>query len=249
MNFFADLNGNEVYDVPPTDHAWQLSLDDVNGDTTMEFTHNTDFTDIQWMYKLTILFSGMTPHLGQLFDLYLYDLDAEAYVDTIEIDPLTAADFQIVSYAIMPGTSYDIDFFADLNGNGQYDAPPDDHAWRLTLANVKGDTTLSFTHDTHFTDIFGTGEPEGIAKTLIQDGTELYPNPAVQNISLRNNAWRDGRVRVIFYNTGGQVVREEQVPLSGRDLILDISQLEPGLYLLQLKTGNKNSVIRFMKGD
>jgi hypothetical protein len=49
--------------------------------------------------------------------------------------------------------SYMLDFWADLNGNGTYDAPPVDHAWRIMLAGTAQDSTIAFTHNTNFTDI------------------------------------------------------------------------------------------------
>jgi len=48
IEFYADLNKNNKYDVPPTDHAWRLALDNVKGDATVNFTHNTQFADIAW---------------------------------------------------------------------------------------------------------------------------------------------------------------------------------------------------------
>jgi hypothetical protein len=65
VDFWADFNENGMYDTPPTDHAWRIELNDVTGDTTLTFIHNTDFTDIMWKNLLTVEFSGMNPHIGQ----------------------------------------------------------------------------------------------------------------------------------------------------------------------------------------
>jgi hypothetical protein len=48
IDFFADLNDNGVYDPPPADHAWRLTLDNATQDTILTFTYNTNFTDILW---------------------------------------------------------------------------------------------------------------------------------------------------------------------------------------------------------
>jgi hypothetical protein len=48
IDFFADFNDNGVYDPPPADHAWRLTLDNATQDTILTFTHNTNFTDIFW---------------------------------------------------------------------------------------------------------------------------------------------------------------------------------------------------------
>ena len=113
------------------DHAWKLDLDDVVGDTTLTFTHNTDFEDIEWENKLKIQFTSMNPHVGQLFVLYVYDITNDVYVDTITVNPVPGHDFDVESEKIVAGNSYNVDFFADHNGNGTYDAPPTDHAWRI----------------------------------------------------------------------------------------------------------------------
>ncbi|MDZ7292862.1 MAG: YCF48-related protein [candidate division KSB1 bacterium] len=48
IDFYADHNGNKVYDAPPVDHAWRLEANNVTGEQTVLFTHSTNFTDIQW---------------------------------------------------------------------------------------------------------------------------------------------------------------------------------------------------------
>ena len=151
VDFYADLNQNGMYDAPPMDHAWRMELMDVQGDTALMFAHNTTFTDIKWMNKLTVDFSGMTPHVGQ--DLWLSVTNSETHMELKRIHKVVEEDFMLDVYGIMPGESYHVDFFADLNGNGMYDAPPTDHAWRMELMDVQGDTTLMFAHNTTFTDI------------------------------------------------------------------------------------------------
>jgi hypothetical protein len=47
IDFYADHNSNDVYDAPPTDHAWRLELNNVISDTLLTFSHNVNnFTDI-----------------------------------------------------------------------------------------------------------------------------------------------------------------------------------------------------------
>lgn len=48
IDFYVERNGNDRYNPPPTDHAWRLEADTVVGDVTLEFTHNLEFTDIDW---------------------------------------------------------------------------------------------------------------------------------------------------------------------------------------------------------
>ncbi len=153
IDFFADFNGNGKYDVPPVDHAWRLSLDDATDHDTIDFVHNTNFTDIMWPYVLTMDFKDMTPHVGQLLELRVVNKADGTEVARQKLNAVPGPDFTMTIPGIMPGNSYRVDFFADLNGNKVYDTPPADHAWRLELDNVTGDTTLTFTHNTNFTDI------------------------------------------------------------------------------------------------
>lgn len=46
LDFYADHNGNDSCDAPPTDHAWRLDLGTVVGDVTRDFQHNTNFTGV-----------------------------------------------------------------------------------------------------------------------------------------------------------------------------------------------------------
>lgn len=48
IDFYADHNGNKHYDPPPTDHAWRLEINNAQDDTILTFTHNLNFTDIQY---------------------------------------------------------------------------------------------------------------------------------------------------------------------------------------------------------
>jgi len=48
IDFYADHNANGRYDPPPIDHAWRLAIDDASSNVSLNFSHNTDFTDIAW---------------------------------------------------------------------------------------------------------------------------------------------------------------------------------------------------------
>ncbi len=159
VDFFSDHNSNGYYDVPPEDHAWRLEFESTAGDDTLDFVHNTGFTDVMWKHRLRVRFTGMTPHVGQMLTLYIRDLSTGTYLDTVVVGAIENADFDVESYVVEPGTSYLVDFYADHNGNGSYDAPPADHAWRLESGVAMGDVDLEFSHNTNFTDIFDTNFP------------------------------------------------------------------------------------------
>jgi predicted lipoprotein with Yx(FWY)xxD motif/plastocyanin len=169
VDFFADYNNNGRYDVPPADHAWRLEIDSASGNEVLDFIHNTNFTDIMWKHRLRVMFSGMTPHLGQMLTLYVRELPSGNYLDTVVVAQIENADFDVRSYVLEPGKSYMVDFYADFNGNGKYDAPPVDHAWRIETGETAGDLDIDFMHNTNFTDIL----PLTAANVLLADDPQL----------------------------------------------------------------------------
>ena len=245
VDFWADHNKNGVYDAPPADHAWRMQLNNVTGNSVLSFAHNTNFTDIAWKNKLTVHFTGMTPHVGENLTLFLKQMDTGIYQDTVMVSPVPGATFDAVSYMIKPGLSYDIDFYADHNKNGKYDAPPTDHAWRIMLNNVKGDTIVNFAHNTNFTDIFSV--------TLAQilngnsDKPLLYPNPASQYVELvvpRNYA---AISMVNIYSITGALIEQKEFSGNSGTIRYDISHFRNGLYLMQITAGERKDVLKFLK--
>jgi predicted lipoprotein with Yx(FWY)xxD motif len=168
VDFFADHNDNGMYDIPPEDHAWRLEIASVMGDEILDFVHNTNFTDIMWKHRLRVRFSGMDPHVGQMLTLFVRLSPAGQYLDTVVVVEIDDADFDVISYMIEPGQVYLVDFYADHNGNGMYDAPPTDHAWRVKTNQAMGDLDVEFMHNTNFTDIM---PPEGPDILLANDTT------------------------------------------------------------------------------
>ena len=83
---------------------------------------------------LTVHFTGMTPHVGQ--DFHLAVIDTSNWMEVARVDTVASEDFMIMVPGLETGMSYYVDFWADFNGNGMYDAPPADHAWRMELDNV-----------------------------------------------------------------------------------------------------------------
>jgi predicted lipoprotein with Yx(FWY)xxD motif/plastocyanin len=169
VDFFADHNNNGRYDAPPADHAWRLEIASASGNEVLDFMHNTNFTDIMWKHRLRVRFSGMTPHLGQMLTLYVRELPSGTYVDTVVLAQIDNADFDVKSYVLEPGKSYLVDFYADHNGNGKYDAPSTDHAWRVETGEATGDVDIDFMHNTNFTDI----QPPAGANVLLAEDAQL----------------------------------------------------------------------------
>ncbi len=172
VDFFADHNNNGHYDAPPVDHAWRLEIANASGSEVLDFMHNTNFTDIMWKHRLRVRFAGMNPHLGQMLTLYVRELPSGNYLDTVVVNPIENADFDVKSYVLEPGNGYMVDFYADHNNNGIYDAPPVDHAWRLETGVTMGDVDIDFQHNTNFTDI----QPSAGANILLAEDPDTWHN-------------------------------------------------------------------------
>lgn len=242
VNFFADHDGDGMYDAPPVDHAWQLDLANVNGDETLNFTHNTNFTDIGWQNKLIVNFKNMNPHIGEMLTMYLKDLSTNMYIDTIEIDDIPA-EFSLTTFKIEVGASYDIDIYADHNSNGSYDVPPADHAWRLPLSNVKGDTIVDFTHNTNFTDIMIATANNDLA--LTEFDAIVYPNPAKDQLYLSGKNLTN--LKVSFFNMLGKEIGINPISSGSENIRYNIQNLNQGLYFVQIESSTMKKVMKFIK--
>ena len=109
--------------------------------------------DVPEAVPLTVNFSQMNPHVGQLLELRIVDVDTGAEVDCVRIGSVPSPSFSIQSTALRQDHTYFVDWYADLSGNGQYDAPPTDHAWRRIVGPVDGPHVLNFVHDLIWVDI------------------------------------------------------------------------------------------------
>ena len=246
--FTTDLNANGVYDAPPAAHAWRITLNIVS-DTTIGFVHIEIYgyfprvlqQQSSW-YKLTVDFSSMTPHIGQELILYLRDPGTGDFIDSVIIDPVDAAEFSVVFDSVAVDVDYNLDFYADLNGNGRYDVPPADHAWRIELTQILDDTTIAFVHNTTFTDI-------GLAITGIDDkdgeaGFETYPNPVKNELTVQISRPGTG---LSIYNVAGGLILHKSLTSSDKQVKVDVSSLKPGMYILRLDRDSGSSQRKFLK--
>ena len=118
---------------------------------TIAFISLSNFASAQ--FQLSLNCSEMDPHIGQRFEVRITDMTTAAEVAREVLDEIPSADFTMDFVCLRQGRSYFVDFFADVNQNGSYDAPPVDHVWRETLNEVTSDEEINFVHDTMFTDV------------------------------------------------------------------------------------------------
>lgn len=240
VQFFADHNGNGLYDSAPTDHTWEIDFTNDSGDVSLDFAHNTNFTEINWKYLLTVNFLSMSPHLGEFFELRVVDVSDQTEVGRVSIDSIFVQDFTINIPGIELNKDYNIDFYADHNLNGKYDPPPADHTWRITFNSANGDFTEDFMHNTNFTDIEwpGATSVEQINSTLPEKFSlsQNYPNPFNPSTTIEFNISKAGFTTLKIYNLIGEEV----------DVLLS-KELNPGTYKINWQPSNLTSGAYFYR--
>lgn len=105
-----------------------------------------DFVDVR------VRFEGFDEHVGQVFKMRVMDSELDEEISRKMLDPIAAADFVLEADAIC-GSHARVDFFADMNGNRRYDPPPVDHAWSINIGDPERDITITFQHDSNYTDV------------------------------------------------------------------------------------------------
>ena len=247
MDFYADLNKNGIFDNPPADHAWEIKFNNNFHDTTITFTHNTHFTNINWNYLLTFKLNSMTPHLGEAVSLRLVKDSDNSELSRVIIPSLPQADVSVDLPGLELSQDYHVDFYADHNKNGKYDAPPTDHAWRVSFnSGSTGNDTLNFTHNTSFTDI---NWPDSISDVAGGENTrpssytlsQNYPNPFNPSTVINYIIPQNSYVTIKIYDALGRAIRTlvNEIKTPGNyEVKFDGQNLSSGIYFYQLKTGS-----------
>ncbi len=247
VQFYADFNNNGLYDSPPTDHAWEIGFSNNTGDVTLNFSHNASFVDINWKYLLTVNLGSMNPHIGQKFELRVVRQDNSLEIGRISLQQILVQNFSIFITGIELGKEYNIDFYADHNGNGVYDPPPVDHAWRLTSNSSNGDIVSNFIHNTNFTDIQWPGATTIRDNQITPDGFSLeqnYPNPFNPGTKISWKSPVSGHQTLKVYDVIGNEVAtlvDEYKEAGSYEINFDALFLLSGVYFYRLEVEGQNT--------
>jgi hypothetical protein len=164
LNYWADMNGNGTHDIFPGDHAWVKPIPAGGAFVSAHDTNFTNFNENAFSRRdgdFTINMDGLDAEdIGMGFEVRVIDTASAATsppgrtIGIYHLGAVPAVSFSVSIPEIINASTYQVDFYLDENGNGQYDAPPVDHAWRRTQAGTSaGGLTVNFTHDDTFTDI------------------------------------------------------------------------------------------------
>jgi hypothetical protein len=154
LKLWADDNRDGEYTEGGADHEWNLDLP-ASGNLT--FVHDSEFNSIAPLPRpigadFQMQFVDMQPHIGQLLEVMVIEVDSGRTVGLHRTPSVTSGDFEITIPGIIDpgGNVYRIEFYADFNGNGTYDDPPVDHAWVRIVESGRTGVQLSFAHGTEF---------------------------------------------------------------------------------------------------
>ena len=205
-------------------------------------------TDTYLGQTLTLRLAGMTPHINQLMEARLLNSSSLEEIELKTVESIPGDQFDLIFTGVEDGTGYQLDFYADLSSNGEYDAPPTDHAWRLVLQPFYGDTVVFFTYDTNFTDI---GSPASLTDELEfetpQDISlnQNYPNPFNPSTTIKFTLPKSGFVELKVYNILGKEVAtlvSNTLNQGNHIYHFDGSYLASGVYYYQLLAGEYREV-------
>ena len=127
--------------------------------------------------RVTLSLSEMEAYVGQHLEVRVVGVAAGEEVVRVITTALVAGSFDLVLEPLETEASYRVDLYVDVNGDGWYDRPPEDAAWRVDLGIVAGDASVPFSATAEMTDVDwppasdGAIAPEEYRHVLIDEGT------------------------------------------------------------------------------
>ncbi len=89
----------------------------------------------------------------------------------------------------------------------------------------------------------------GTIDHIISDSFSIYPNPASDQINIQLEQELNGSVDILILDIQGKLVSQyNAVNINGTNYPINIDQLHKGMYLLQIKEGNKTHQAKFIVG-
>jgi hypothetical protein len=83
----------------------------------------------------------------------------------------------------------------------------------------------------------------GLSEVEDPHNMKIYPNPAFETLNLELNELKDEEVGILIFNEIGQIVLRENVVPGDSLKKIDVSALQSGLYMLEVKS--KSKIVRY----
>jgi hypothetical protein len=142
-------------------------------------------------------------------------------------------------------------FGAEPEG-GVYSGPGVEDAYFSPSAAGLGEHVLTYTYTseegcTNFAtiNIFVDG-CVGMEEVFNTNSFSLHPNPASDKLIITLNNSNTRSVQIVVFDSRGNVVKQLDQDLSGNQHVLNISTLQPGIYMLQLRGENGLATRKFI---
>lgn len=252
-------SGNWYYQTSPS----TLLFSEFNG--TQQLVHNTTVAGIlgAWAYDIEVDASGRVYICGSILNPNLpnpVSQPVNAYVETYKGDRdyflycLTAGSPSLTWATDIGGPDldgYEVHMVIG-NQNSLFLAGTSRSSSQFPLFDDNGvpyfDPTLTGTSDGTITRFdLGPVNGVGIKETNLAEGVSVYPNPTQSGLNIRLKSYLGEISYFYVYNLMGQLVKTGIID-SGLTTIY-VSDLSPGVYLLNIKGINTESSAKFIKHD
>jgi hypothetical protein len=98
----------------------------------------------------------------------------------------------------------------------------------------------------HGYEYFYIGDATNVIPNIVSNNIYIYPNPAKNFINIATEDLFED-FEITMYNLSGQVIRTTSISLINSVTTIDVSYLQPGCYIIQLKNNSRTINKRFIK--
>lgn len=157
LHWYVDLDADGLCSDPPLDEAWSLDLGVAVGDVVvnqpregaMDGAACRFFDSPKLTFDLTLRGHGFEPHNSQTLRAAVVQIQAQV-ADAVSSAVVAQGAFEIrFPGSLRDGTSYFVDFYADVDRDGACDSLVDS-AWRIDLLPISSDVVLEETRSDGF---------------------------------------------------------------------------------------------------
>ena len=243
--------------------SWQvLDINSSDNPVIEDWDYYGDDIPIPGSEKLCLniwLYNGMAPDDGNEVEVIIraveiYKLPVVSDLNVVIPEDTTVA--SVLGKLIAPGYNSDELTYYIIEGNANgifsvskngeiileklvdYETSPLEN---FVVLVAKGDLTDTVLVNIEITNVFELG----LQSTRSYFDVEIYPNPATSLLNIDFN--NDINVDIQVINSEGKIIQVKEVSRSKGRVVLNISELKSGNYLVLLKYQNKTEILKFSK--